>query len=176
MSHANVRSTTHRRGCRSDGKSLVTTEVGAGDQWEPKSVHLVDLDGLAIVSVGKPETLTPVEGGPEHIERGEYDWSPDGKRIVFRRQKGTLQEPGDNELVVADPDGKKPDGDPEVEGGRNVESVLAIYHPSGARALWPFTHLPPKDSRGGIAAGANEFAPNLEPAGVGALRNSSMNR
>ena len=42
--------------------------------------------------------------------------------------------------------------------------------------MWPFTHLPPKDSRGGIAAGANEFAPNLEPAGVGALRNSSMNR
>jgi len=125
-------------GWATDGKSLVTTEVGAGDQWDPKSIHLVDLDGkekqvlaapkewaahgqlspdgkrllvcheggLAVVNVDKPETLTPVAGGPEHIERGEYDWSPDGKRIVFRRQKGTLQEPGDVELVVADPDGK----------------------------------------------------------------------
>ena len=126
-------------GWAADGKSLVTTEVGAGDQWEPKSVHLVDLDGkekqvlatpkgwaahgqlspdgkrllvcheggLAVVNVGKPEILTPVAGGAnEGIERGEFDWSPDGKRIVFRRQKGTLQEPGDVELVVADPDGK----------------------------------------------------------------------
>ena len=126
-------------GWAADGKSLVTTEVGDGDQWEPKSIHLVDLDGkekqvlaapkgwaahgqlspdgkrllvcheggLAVVNVGKPETLTPVAGGPdENIERGEFDWSPDGKRIVFRRQKGTLQEPGDVELVVADPDGK----------------------------------------------------------------------
>ena len=126
-------------GWTADGKSLVTTEVGAGDQWEPKSIHLVGLDGkdkqvlaapqgwaahgqlspdgkrllvcheggLAVVDVGKPEILTPVAGGAgELMERGEFDWSPDGKRIVFRRQKGTLQEPGDVELVVADPDGK----------------------------------------------------------------------
>ena len=32
-------------GWAADGKSLITTEVGAGDQWEPKSIHLVDLDG-----------------------------------------------------------------------------------------------------------------------------------
>jgi RNA polymerase sigma factor (sigma-70 family) len=125
-------------GWSADGKSLVTTEVGDGNVWAPKSVHLTDLDGkekqllatsdkwvgmgrlspdgkrllvtheggLAVVDVSKPENLMPVEGSPEHIERGEYDWSPDGKRIVFRRQKGTLQEPGDVELVVADPDGK----------------------------------------------------------------------
>ncbi len=126
-------------GWAADGKSLITTEVGDGDQWEPKSVHLVDLDGkemkvlaapkgwvahgrlspdgkrllvgheggLAVVNVDKPEELIPVAGGPgENIERGEFDWAPDGKRIVFRRQKETLQEPGDVELVVADPDGK----------------------------------------------------------------------
>ena len=59
------------------------------------------------MNVGKPEILTPVAGGAgESVERGEFDWSPDGKRIVFLRQKGTLQEPGDVELVVADPDGK----------------------------------------------------------------------
>jgi Tol biopolymer transport system component len=139
-----------------DGKSLVTTEVGDGDQWEPRSIHLVDLDGkekqvlaapkggaahgqlspdgkrllvcheggLAVVKVGEPETLTPVAGGPdESIERGEYDWSPDGKRIVFRRQKGTLQEPGDVELVVADPDGKNA----TVIRKSNADGIWKVY-------------------------------------------------
>ena len=60
-----------------DGKSLVTTEVGAGDQWEPKSIHLVDLDGK------EKQVLAAPKGWAAH---GQL--SPDGKRLLVCHEGG----------------------------------------------------------------------------------------
>jgi RNA polymerase sigma factor (sigma-70 family) len=126
-----------------DGKFFITTEVGDGDEWEPKRIYLMNRDGtehraltgpndvaqtgrlspdgkrlllrngarLCVMDVGKPESLTPVEGIAEEEDVVEYAWSPDGKRIAYT--VGTMRPLSREEfanqksrLVVADPDGK----------------------------------------------------------------------
>jgi Tol biopolymer transport system component len=126
-----------------DGKFFVTTEVGDGEEWEPKRIYLMNRDGtehraltgpndvaqtgrlspdgkrlllrnkarLCVMDVGKPESLTPVEGIAEGAYVVEYTWSPDGKRIAYTTgtvRPLTREELAEQEsrLVVADPDGK----------------------------------------------------------------------
>lgn len=140
LASLNILSTRTVDGWSTDGKSLITTEVGGEEEWRPKSIHLTDLQGkeqqvlaepvewvaygqlspdgkqllvgyekgLGLVSVDQPKTLIRVAGSPEFIERGEYGWAPDGKRIVFRRQKGKPEDEGDVEIVVSNPDGTAP--------------------------------------------------------------------
>jgi RNA polymerase sigma factor (sigma-70 family) len=124
-----------------DGKYLVTTRVGDGDEWDPKGVYLMNPDGtehrmltdaaihgrlspdgkrllctdhnsrLFVLEVGKPGSLTAVEGVPEKLQVTEFAWSPDGRRIAYTTGVFQQPDPGDLEkiesrLVVADPDGK----------------------------------------------------------------------
>jgi hypothetical protein len=109
-------------------KQLLAAPMGwaAHGQLSPDGKRLLVCreGGLAVVNFGEPETLTPVAGGPDElIERWEFDWSPDGKRNVFRRQKGTIQERGDVELVVADPDGKNA----TVIRKANADGIWKVY-------------------------------------------------
>ena len=126
-----------------DGKYFLTTEVGNGAEWQPKSLHLMNRDGtehlaltgprdmamggrlspdgkrvlclnegrLSVLDVGKPESLTPVQGIPEKAEVVGLAWSPDGKRIAYTIGTSRFLEPEElkkleSRLVIADPDGK----------------------------------------------------------------------
>ena len=82
--------------------------------------------GLAVVESGKPEILTPVAGGAgESVQRGEFDWSPDESESFssVRRARSRSRETSSWSWPIRT---EKRDGDPEVEGGRDLESVLAV--------------------------------------------------
>jgi RNA polymerase sigma factor (sigma-70 family) len=129
-----------------DGKYLLTTGVGNGRFWHPKSLHLMKLDGtehlaltrakdsvmngrlspdgkrilcrkdgrLAVMVVGKPDSLTSVEGIAAEAEVAFYTWSPDGSQIAYTLGSRPFLEsiePEDlkdfeSRLIVADPNGK----------------------------------------------------------------------
>jgi RNA polymerase sigma factor (sigma-70 family) len=153
-----------------DGKYLLTTGVGNGPQWEPRSLHLMNPDGtehraltgpndwalagrlspdgkrllclsingndsqLAVMDVGKPESLTPVAGVPEGAEVVGYAWSPDGKRIAFATGASRTLTPDElrnleSRLIVADPDGKNA----TVLRNARGEQIVSVYW-SGAFA------------------------------------------
>jgi len=66
---------------------------------------------LSVVEIGKPGSLTKVEGIPEKAEVTSFAWSPDSKRIVYTIGTFRLTSPEDltgieSKVVVADPDGK----------------------------------------------------------------------
>jgi|GEM_PF-2184226 len=98
-----------------DGKFFLTTKVGEGERWEPKSIHLMNTDGTEHKQLAKAERWC-----------GGLQLSPDGTRALCLLD-GKLAV-----VTVADP--KKP---MFVEGiAKGAEVTSAVWSPDGKQIAY----------------------------------------